>query len=317
MTNETAQQLSRVDLNLLVTLDVLLREKNVTRAAETLHLSQSALSRALKRLRTTFDDPLFTRVASGLVPTPKALQLETQLRNVLPSLRTIFSEQSFIPKECKLTFSISLPTFISSALMPSLMRRLSCDAPLVNIVEQPAKANPFTAIDQGQIDFAFHYSASNTKRFISQEVGTLFPQLFVRKGHPLTKENQVNIERILQFPLLGMLVEQDQTHSFSAPIQKLYEDFMLKSQPKLRSSQTQILLDRMCESDSVLFGTNTIQALPGFNTNFQLIYTLEHEERYNVALHLVQHERTQHSQAHQWFAGVMLEHLQKALSTHR
>ncbi len=67
-----SRQLLRIDLNLLVALQVLLEERNVTRAAERLSVSQPALSKTLQKLRETFDDELFTRTAHGLIPTPRA-----------------------------------------------------------------------------------------------------------------------------------------------------------------------------------------------------------------------------------------------------
>ena len=70
------ETLSRVDLNLLVSLQVLLEELNVTRSAKRLHVSQPAMSKTLLRLRNVFEDQLFTRSGRGLVPTPRALELK-------------------------------------------------------------------------------------------------------------------------------------------------------------------------------------------------------------------------------------------------
>ena len=75
------EQLARIDLNLLIILQVLLEERNGSRAARRLHLSQSAVSKALGRLRETFDDPLFVRSAYGMDPTPRALDLQQQLQH--------------------------------------------------------------------------------------------------------------------------------------------------------------------------------------------------------------------------------------------
>ncbi|NTV75632.1 MAG: LysR family transcriptional regulator, partial [Holophaga sp.] len=71
------------DLNLLVTLDALLREGNVARAARRLHLSPSAMSRALARLRETTGDPLLVRAGRGLVPTPRALELRERVSRLV------------------------------------------------------------------------------------------------------------------------------------------------------------------------------------------------------------------------------------------
>ena len=80
------EQLGRIDLNLLIILQVLLEERNGSKAARRLHLSQSAVSKALGRLRDTFNDPLFIRSAYGLEPTGRALALQQQLQPILLSL---------------------------------------------------------------------------------------------------------------------------------------------------------------------------------------------------------------------------------------
>ncbi len=75
--------MSRPDLNLLVTLDVLLAEGSVARAAQRLHLSPSAMSRALARLREATGDPLLVRAGRGLVPTPRALELRERVSRLV------------------------------------------------------------------------------------------------------------------------------------------------------------------------------------------------------------------------------------------
>ena len=75
--------MSRPDLNLLVTLDVLLSEGSVVRAGRRLRLSPSAMSRALARLRETIGDPLLVRAGRGLVPTPRAVELRQQVSQLL------------------------------------------------------------------------------------------------------------------------------------------------------------------------------------------------------------------------------------------
>ena len=87
--------LARVDLNLLVYLDVLLRECSVTRAAEQLNITQPAMSNGLRRLRDLFDDPLLIRTSEGMRPTARALELQPQLREVLSKLEVVVQSSSF------------------------------------------------------------------------------------------------------------------------------------------------------------------------------------------------------------------------------
>src|SRR5262245_7475823 len=79
----TRRPMSKPDLNLLFTLDVLLAEGNVARAARRLHLSASAMSRALARLRETTGDPLLVRAGRGLVPSPRATELRERVRQIV------------------------------------------------------------------------------------------------------------------------------------------------------------------------------------------------------------------------------------------
>ncbi|MDB0199874.1 LysR family transcriptional regulator, partial [Acinetobacter baumannii] len=81
--------LERVDLNLLIYLDVLLREKNVTRAAEQLGVTQPAMSNILRRLRNLFNDPLLIRSSEGMTPTERALELQPRIRDALSDLSMI------------------------------------------------------------------------------------------------------------------------------------------------------------------------------------------------------------------------------------
>jgi DNA-binding transcriptional LysR family regulator len=94
--------LHRIDLNLLVYLDALLRERNVTQAAQQLNLSQPAMSNGLRRLRTLFDDPLLVRTSEGMTPTERALELEPLVREALARIdRAVQPRSEFRPAEAQ------------------------------------------------------------------------------------------------------------------------------------------------------------------------------------------------------------------------
>jgi DNA-binding transcriptional LysR family regulator len=93
----TATSLSNIDLNLLISLQVLLEERNVSRAAESLHITQPAMSKTLSRLRELFDDPLFTRSSHGMQPTPRAMELEGDLNAILGGISKLVSSPQFDP----------------------------------------------------------------------------------------------------------------------------------------------------------------------------------------------------------------------------
>ena len=93
------RRLARTDLNLLVAFQVLLEEQHVSRAAERLFITQSAMSKTLSRLRELFDDPLFTRSAHGMVPTPRAIELHGELEQLLQHMDYLVSYHEADPTQ--------------------------------------------------------------------------------------------------------------------------------------------------------------------------------------------------------------------------
>lgn len=120
--------LASIDLNLLVVLRTVLRERSVTRAAERLHVTPPAVSNALARLRDLFGDPLFVRSGRGITPTPRALELEPLLERTLGVLETSLESAAFAPATCtrELTIALSDADLVASlsAIAKVFARRL-------------------------------------------------------------------------------------------------------------------------------------------------------------------------------------------------
>lgn len=306
MSKSVNNQLHRVDLNLLVSLDILLKERNVTHAAQAMFVSQSAMSRSLKRLRETFDDPLFIRTATGLTPTAKAIELGEELQSILPQLSALFKNETFDPFYCNHTFSISLPSFLGSAILPNLALELFGEAPDVNLVEMSAKTNPYDLLDKGKLDFAIYYSRSSEQKYQAAKIGSIYPVLFVKNDHPLTSEN-ANLKEIMQYPILAMNIEEDHKLAFDTPLQRVFASLHSEKGPKLKSTQTQVLMDIAAKSDAVIFGQSALSAMPGFQSDFTPIYDFKDQSQYHVDLYLIQHQRTFNSPAHQWLANKIAE----------
>src|SRR5690606_21184934 len=107
----------RLDLNLLATLESLLEEQNVTRAAARLHLSQPAVSAQLNRLRDMFNDPLLIPTQRGMMPTAMALELLAPLRVALDQVRdTVATHQQFDPGFAKLTVTIACTDYLQTVI---------------------------------------------------------------------------------------------------------------------------------------------------------------------------------------------------------
>ncbi|MBD1551148.1 LysR family transcriptional regulator [Pseudomonas typographi] len=127
--------LRRVDLNLLIVFETLMHERSVTRAAEKLFLGQPAISAALSRLRTLFDDPLFVRTGRSMEPTARAIEIGALLTPALDSISTAVSRAAeFDPATSTTVFRVGLSDDVEFALLPQLLKRLRAEAPGIVLV---------------------------------------------------------------------------------------------------------------------------------------------------------------------------------------
>jgi DNA-binding transcriptional LysR family regulator len=177
------------DLNLLVTLDVLLSEGSVVRAAQRLQLSASAMSRALARLREATGDPLLVRAGRGLVPTPRALELREHVRQVVDSAEAVLRPAMKLDlRSLSRTFTIRSTEGFVETFGPNLLERIATEAPNVRLWFVPKLDKDSTPLRDGVVDL----ETGVTSKSMGPEIRThgLFRDRFVgvvRKGHPLTK----------------------------------------------------------------------------------------------------------------------------------
>ncbi|MCW3480040.1 LysR family transcriptional regulator [Neisseriaceae bacterium JH1-16] len=178
--------LHRLDLNLLKSLDVLLAERNVTRAASRLNLSQPALSSQLKQLRALFGDPLLLPGSRGMIPTSRALALQDTLREHLSQLLALVAEQqNFDPATAELAFRIVASDAIHRVVAPELLRRLQAAAPRCRLaLLQHNLATLSEQMSAGEIDLALLTPAALPDRLKTR---ILYEETFLcllRKDHP-------------------------------------------------------------------------------------------------------------------------------------
>jgi len=178
--------ISTFDLNLLRILDVLLREQNVSRAAERLALSQPTVSNALARLRELLDDPLLVRVGRRMQPTPKALALEGPIRSALQQIeQTLNTGERFDPRYSHQTLRIAMTDFVEQLCMPGLLRCLQDSAPTLRLDISPlAPSLPVDALDRGQLDLVLGRFDDIPARFARHHWSSETLQVVVRQGHP-------------------------------------------------------------------------------------------------------------------------------------
>lgn len=177
------------DLNLLVTLDVLLAEGSVARAAERLRLSPSAMSRALARLRETTGDPLLVRAGRGLVPTPRAIELREQVSQLVQAAEAVLRPtENLNLKQLVRTFTLRTSEGFVENFGPDLIARIGEEAPGVRLRFMPKPDKDSRSLRDGLVDLETGVVGATTGPEVRAQA--LFRDYFigvVRIDHPLSQ----------------------------------------------------------------------------------------------------------------------------------
>jgi len=148
-------RLAGIDLNLLTSLDALLDEKNVTRAARRLGVSQPAVSHNLRRLRELLGDPLLVRTSAGMQATPRAIELRPAVRAVLEAAEAVLqAAPAFDPARAARTFVLAMGDQAAFQLLPPLIERIAAVAPGITLQLRPPPPDTTAALTEGAIELA-------------------------------------------------------------------------------------------------------------------------------------------------------------------
>lgn len=290
--------LRRLDLNLLVTLDALLAEHNVTRAAERLHLSQPAVSVQLARLREVFGDPLLLPGPRGMRPTARADELREPLRQALEALnQAVAPTRPFDPALADQTWRVAATDYGASTILLPALAALRAAAPGTRLailgLNPPALARQ---TEQGDVDLAFHISADAPPALRRR---SLFVERYVlagRKGHPRLKRRPT----LAQFCKLDHAIVSADGGGFQGATDAALAELGMTRKVALSVPHFLVLA-------SVLASTEMVAMVPSRlvrgNTALQIV-----EAPLEVAgfeMLMLWHERLHRDPAHQWLRDVI------------
>jgi DNA-binding transcriptional LysR family regulator len=293
--------LTEIDLNLLVFLDVLLRERSVSRAARRLGIGQPTLSKSLERLRGMLRDPLLVRTAGGMVATPRALELEAPVRRLLEELRTALAPRTgFDPATTTQSFRIATTDYAALALAPGIVARMRREAPSAELVVRGARFGELLDdLREGVVDLyvgllnrppeALYASRLFTDRFVC----------LVREDHPavgrrLTLKQYVELPHLLVSPVGG---------GFVGWIDHELARLKLKRRIVLSLQQFLVAPHVVCESDLIVtlperIARKAVAGLPVRVLSPPLkVPTLDVRQFW--------HARTHHAPSHRWFRALV------------
>ncbi|MBW4461596.1 MAG: LysR family transcriptional regulator [Nodosilinea sp. WJT8-NPBG4] len=194
--------LSAIDLNLLVAFEALYAEQSVTAAAQRLHVGQPAMSAALGRLRSLFDDDLFVRVGREMRPTAKAKAIAPQITAALDTIRATLAEpQSFIPISSQRVFTLATSDYFASLILPKMLVAFKQQAPHIDLRLITIEKESFVELIEGEIvDLALGTFANLPSHILEEN---LLAERFLgvcRLNHPALENGKVELEQFVAFP---------------------------------------------------------------------------------------------------------------------
>jgi DNA-binding transcriptional LysR family regulator len=294
----------RNNLNLLGVLDALLAERNVTRAAEKMHLSQPAMSNALAKLRQLFDDPLLVRVPGGLALTPRAEELIEPVHRILEEVDRAFQpQQAFDPATAQNSFNVAGTDALELVLLPPLSERLCKEAPGVKltIVPRTTAKVPHAQLLSGEIDLALGYFADMPETLHARVLYQEELMLLVRKDHPTIRRKPT----LAQFIAVPHVLIYPQADEFLAMATEQFPDAIPHLNMALRLPHFAAAPLVVSHSDcSVILPSRLARRFAAMMPLkiFPIPFTVP-----AFPMSATWHERTHHDPAQQWLRKILVE----------
>jgi DNA-binding transcriptional LysR family regulator len=313
-----SRRLIRTDLNLLVALQILLEERNVTRAAERLSVSQPALSKTLQKLRDSFEDELFTRTSHGLVPTPRAEELGAELPGLLETIEHVLGDVEFSPETYAGCFKLLMPPIMCESLLPSLMAELADTAPNVQIVMAEVPPNYQEYLKKGDADFAAFIALDTERDILAEPIAVIEPRCYMRVDHPLaTKE--MSLKGFLAYPHLRLYLP-GLTRENTSMVDDVLGQNGVHRDIVLETTQFSSAVGVLNHTDSLLVANAGFQEgglykerILGQEMPAELQRMIRNSNSSNRGkMSLMRHTRTSRSAPHQWMRALLMKHLTKS-----
>ena len=301
------RELAKIDLNLLISLQVLMDERNVSRAAKRLYITQPAMSKTLSRLRQVFDDALFTRSSHGMLPTPRAIDLAEGLGSILTDINQLVSPNTFDPYAYTGEITLALSEYIGVALLPPLIHKLHQLAPRLTIRTITRVENQLEQLSQGNLDFAIHIEqARYGEEYRVEPIASNAQAILVRDSHPLTT-GSITWERLSNYPVIRLYIsdlEQIEIVQSSDTFNRTRN----LDQGCLETSHLLTALEVLRTTDYFMPGPAYILQSSAV-TGGIVALSLPEGGDYTMNYMLVTHNRIDSSPVHQWFWQLILDTL--------
>ena len=197
--------------------------------------------------------------------------------------------------------------YIFHAFLLPLVQKVSYEAPMVQLTEHSAKADPYIHLETGNLDFAIHIDKPVDKNFTATYLGDVTPVIFARKKHPLASNKDTLLEDCFNYAFLDLNIDNADNIAFTNPIDTMLMKLGFYREIHLKSSQFSILIEVLKSSNHLLIGPHFLMNATGYYDNFTVVYQFEKSIKNTIELYLLEHKRVQNSPAHQWLKHILLK----------
>jgi len=299
------KELSRLDLNLLVALEVLLEERSVSRAADRLYITQSAMSKTLGRLREQFEDELFVRRSGNMMPTPRAEQLAVRLPQVLLAVRQLIQPTEFDPATYDGEIRLMVQKHIGNWLLPDLIERLAASAPRMRVTTSAPEHDAFERLETGTLDFALQIARHVYPRDLDlATLAFVSPIIVGRIGHPLVGKG-ITLNELVSYPRVGLVGSDLSSYHFYTGESSALLEYVRSVEPRYQTDDLQTAVQIVRRTDCLLAAPpNLIEQfhMGGYLTSLPVPGISEISLRYVV----VRHSRALSSAPHVFFYNELI-----------
>ncbi|WP_111899909.1 LysR family transcriptional regulator [Aeromonas veronii] len=304
----------RANLNLLPTLKVLLETRNISRAAELLHLSQPSISKQLAQLRSEFDDELLVREGQRWLLTPRAELLAAQLADSLGALERLYEAPGFDPSRCERVFRLASSDYVAQHILPDICAALAKEAPLAALEYSLWDKRQLPQLWQSELDLVSTITEQVPEQIRGLHQGEDRLAVLMGCHHPLAGKT-LNLDDYLAWPHLQVSGGGDK----DSPVEQVLAPQGLSRRWFARVPFFQAAVEVLLRTDCLMTTPAHIawQLSCGHELTFVDLPFATRDQQY----HLLWHQRHHQDPAHRWFRELaypfLRDHLQRTVGESR
>ena len=287
--------MERINLNLLRALNVLLEQRNVTRAAEQLHISQSAMSRQLGQLRSYFDDELLVREGGNYLLSALAQKLKPSINSIISEVDSLRQEAQIEPEKCQRKFTFSSTDYVANFIFPDVIRAIKAKAPRIDISYRQWHPDWIDQLGSLPIDFASTMIPKPPENLHGIRLGHDYPVVVMSVNHPLSSMKSISSSQLMKFSFIRVTSGGDKDS---------FLDTFLASQNLERRVAFEVPFYtsafNVCESSDMLFILPRHIAENASKEHAILWKELEIDRLPRHEYYLLWHSIHHHDESHRW-----------------